>query len=201
MANSDIQALEQQIFALNQQLITLRQQHSGDDDIPNYRFKTLDGETSLLELFGHNNKLLVIHNMGQACRYCTLWGDGFNGLLPHLESAMSVVMLSKDDPQTQRRFANNRGWRFMLASHGGGDYIQQQSVQPGQENMPGTVVYQRDGDKIMRKNACMFGPGDQYCSMWCLLGLAGIANNEWTPQFSYWKRPANLDDGGDNLID
>lgn len=70
----------------------------------------------------------------------------------------------------------------------------------GMENMPGAVVYEKKGDKIIRKNACVFGPGDQYCSMWSLLGLAGLGEGTWTPQFNYWQRPEVLDDGGENLI-
>ena len=85
-------------------------------------FDTLDGRTSMRALFGDKDRLLLIHNMGQGCRYCTLWADGFNGFLPHLESVMSVVLVSKDPPDVQRAFANSRGWRFRLASHGGGDY-------------------------------------------------------------------------------
>ena len=54
---------------------------------PIIRLRTLAGETTLLDLFGDRDTLLAIHNMGQGCRYCTLWADGFNGLLPHLESA------------------------------------------------------------------------------------------------------------------
>tara|TARA_B100001123_G_C14814729_1_gene829773 strand:+ start:144 stop:287 length:144 start_codon:yes stop_codon:yes gene_type:complete len=46
--------------------------------------------------------------MGQGYRYCTLWADGFNGFLSHLEDAMSVVLISKDDPKKQRKFANER---------------------------------------------------------------------------------------------
>ena len=139
--------------------------------------------------------------MGQGCRYCTLWADGFNGFLPHLESTISVVLVSKDAPQLQRKFANSRGWRFRLASHGGGEYIQEQSVMKDSNNMPGAVVYERDGDKIYRKNDCVFGPGDIYCSMWSLLGLAGLNETSWTPQFSYWQRPNTLDDGGKNIIE
>jgi predicted dithiol-disulfide oxidoreductase (DUF899 family) len=201
MADSEIQALEQQIFELNMKLVELRKGSSSDEEVPNYTFQTQSGDTTLLELFGDNDKLLVIHNMGQGCRYCTLWADGFNGFLPHLESAMSVVLVSKDAPDLQRRFANSRGWRFRLASHSGGDYIREQSVKEEQDNMPGAVVYERNGDKISRKNACIFGPGDLYCSMWSLLGLAGLSESEWTPQYSYWKRPQTLDDGGENIRD
>ena len=46
---------------------------------------------------------------------------------------MSVVLLSKESPEVQRRFANSRGWRFRLASHSGGDYIREQTVVAGQD--------------------------------------------------------------------
>ena len=87
----------------------------------NYLFDTLNGQTTLLELFADQDRLLVIHNMGQGCRYCTLWADGLNGFVPHIESGMALVLVSKDAPELQRRFANSRAWRFQLASHGGGD--------------------------------------------------------------------------------
>jgi predicted dithiol-disulfide oxidoreductase (DUF899 family) len=200
MAGSEIADLERQIFDLTAQLNELRKARTGEE-VPNYTFATLAGETSLLDLFGDNDTLLAIHNMGQGCRYCTLWGDGFNGFLPHLESAMAVVLVSKDPPNVQRRFANARSWRFALASHGGGDYIREQTVMADTDNMPGAVVYQRDGETIYRKNACVFGPGDMYCSIWSLLGLAGLGAGDWTPQFTYWRRPDTLDDGGENLLE
>ena len=198
--NSEIQALEAEIYELTLKLNTMRKSQTGHA-IDNYNFQTQHGETTLLDLFADKDKLLMIHNMGQGCRYCTLWADGFNGFLPHLESVMSVVLTSKDDPDTQRRMANNRGWRFRLASHGGGAYIQEQSAQAGANNMPGAVVYERHGKVITRRAASVFGPGDLYCSAWNLLGLAGIDEEEWHPQFNYWRRPENLDDGGDRIID
>ena len=199
MASNELFDLEQQIAKLIQKLNVLRKS-STPEEIPNYTFSTLNGKTTLLDLFGDKGKLLIIHNMGQGCRYCTLWADGFNGLLTHLESVMSVVLVSKDSPETQRRFANSRGWRFHLASHGGGDYIREQSVIDGSVNEPGAVVYKQDGNKVYRTNNCTFGPGDIYCSMWSLLGLAGLGEEDWTPQYTYWRRPEKLDDGGANLL-
>jgi predicted dithiol-disulfide oxidoreductase (DUF899 family) len=200
MSSERIIELERNIGELMAELNALRKSSPGTP-VPNYTFATLTGQVSLLELFGGKDKLLAIHNMGQGCRYCTLWADGFNGLLAHLESALCVVLLSKDLPEVQRRFANARGWRFRLASHGGGAYIREQSVFNGDDNFPGAVVYERDGDAILRKNSCVFGPGDLYCSMWSLLGLAGLGEEEWTPQYTYWQRPAELDDGGANVLD
>ncbi|MCY4656909.1 MAG: DUF899 family protein [Gammaproteobacteria bacterium] len=200
MELTEIQKLEQEIFQLTVELNELRK-NSSTVEVVNYEFQTEFGSTTLLDLFGEHDKLLAIHNMGQACRYCTLWADGFNGFVPHLESAMSLVLLSKDPPELQRTFANSRSWRFKLASHGGGPYMTEQSVMPEHGNMPGAVVYERVGEKILRKNTCIFGEGDIYCSMWNLLGLAGIAATEWTPQYRYWQRPAEMEDGGENLLD
>ena len=198
--DTDIAALEMQIYEMTMRLNELRRAATGHE-IRNDKFATQAGETSLLELFGDRDTLLLIHNMGQGCRYCTLWADGFNGFLPHLESAMSVVLVSRDPPELQRQFANSRGWRFRLASHGGGDYMTEQSVQEGAGNAPGAVVYTRQGDIIRRKNAAIFGPGDSFCSAWNLLAMAGVGEDTWTPQFAYWRRPAQMDDGGENLPD
>ena len=193
-----IEAIERQIGELTSELAALRKANEAEA-IRNYEFETGAGKTTLLDLFADKDRLLVIHNMGQGCRYCTLWADGFNGLLPHLESALSVVLVSKDAPEVQRTFANSRGWRFRLASHGGGDYIREQGVYGEAENYPGAVVYECKNGDILRKNACSFGPGDLYCALWPLLALAGL--EEFTPQFNYWKRPERLEDGGENILD
>ncbi len=195
-----ISDLERQILELTEQLNAMRRAAAGAP-IPDYPFQTLEGERRLSELFGGRDKLLAIHNMGQGCRYCTLWADGINGFLPHLESALGVVLLSKDPPATQRRFANSRGWRFRLASHGGGDYIREQSAAPGVDNGPGAVLYELDNGTVLRKNAVAFGPGDMFCSAWNLLALAGFGTDNWTPRFGYWQRPAALDDGGLNVLE
>ncbi len=200
MTDKDITDLEKQIAELTTTLNEARSKLT-PVPVPDYSFQTLEGEVSLLDLFGGRDVLLAIHNMGQGCRYCTLWADGFNGLLPHLESAMAVVLLSRDPPALQRDFAGSRNWRFRLASHGGGDYISEQTVMSGVDNMPGAVVYKRSDDRVFRWSSAVFGPGDLYCSMWNLLGLAGLGGNAWTPQFRYWTRPEQLDDGGENVID
>ena len=198
--DSDIADLEAQIAGLTARLNELRSAAAGHQ-VPDYTLRTLDGEVRLSELFAGHSKLLAIHNMGQGCRYCTLWADGINGILHHLESAMAVVLLSKDTPETQRRFANSRGWRFRIASHLGGKYLREQTTNPGHDNMPGAVLYEQKDGAILRKNSVVFGPGDIFCTAWNLLALAGLSEATWTPQFTYWKRPATLDDGGANLLE
>lgn len=196
---TELQKAEKDLYELTAKVAKLRRD-SKPIPVKNYSFKTAEGEVSLLSLFGAHDTLFLIHNMGQGCRYCTLWADGLNGFVTHLESQFAFALVSKDSPETQRALANARHWRFKMASHGGGNYIQEQSVQAGENNSPGMVCYVRKGNEIFKKNSVAFGPGDEFCSQWNILSLAGISNEEWTPQFSYWKRPEKMDDGGQNLI-
>ena len=193
MSEQEIAELEREIFDLTAKLNSLRKT-AEPKPVPDYRFATLSGDVTLLELFADRQHLLAIHNMGQGCRFCTLWADGFNGVLAHLESVMSVVLLSRDPPSLQRDFANSRNWRFRLASHGGGSYIREQTVLEGGNNMPGAVLYERSGDRVLRRNSVVFGPGDLCCPLWNLLALAGMDEDDWRPQFCYWTPPAKLDD-------
>jgi predicted dithiol-disulfide oxidoreductase (DUF899 family) len=196
---NEIQKLEAEMMKMGEKLAELRKE-SKPTPVKNYTFDTENGKTTLLELFGDKEVLFAIHNMGQGCRYCTTWADGFNGFVSHLEDKFSLVLLSKDAPELQRRFANSRGWRFRTASHGGQEYMKEQSVQPDGSNAPGIVVYTRKGKEIFRKNASPFGPGDEFCSIWPLLSLAGFNGESWTPQYNYWQKPQKMDDGGNNVL-
>lgn len=197
---TEAQKLEFEIMQKSQQLAELRQKEEAVA-VTDYRFATLDGDVGLSDLFAGRDRLLMIHNMGQGCRYCTLWADGINGVLPHLEDAMAVALVSKDPPDVQRRMALDRGWNFRLASHGGGSYMAEQCAMGEHPNLPGATVYERSDAKIMRRGQTAFGPGDLYSPLWHFLSLAGIGANDWTAQFHYWSRPQKLDDGGENVRD
>lgn len=197
---TEAEKLELEIMEKSQTLAALRQAEEGTE-VPNYTFKTLDGEIALADLFRGREQLLMIHNMGQACRYCTLWADGINGVLDHLEDTMAVTFVSKDPPAIQRRMALDRGWKFTMASHGGGAYMTERCTMAGYDNCPGAAVYERTDGKIVARGRTAFGPGDLYSPVWHFLSLAGIGTSEWTPQFHYWSRPSQLEDGGENVRD
>jgi len=197
---TEAQKLEMEIMEKSQQLAALRQAEVAVE-VEDYTFSTSSGDVQLSDLFAGRDRLLMIHNMGQGCRYCTLWADGINGVLPHLEDAMAVALVSKDPPDLQRRMAMDRGWKFTTASHGGGKYMAEQCSMGEHINYPGANVYQRMDGKITRHGQTMFGPGDLYSPLWHFLSLAGIGMSDWTPQFHYWSRPQKMDDGGENIRD
>ena len=195
---SQAKKLEFEIMEKAQKLAELRRAEE-DIEVKDYEFKTVAGQIKLSDLFAGRERLLTIHNMGQGCRYCTLWADGINGILPHLEDAMAVALVSKDPPETQRLMALDRGWRFTMASHGGGAYMDEQCTMGEHANYPGAAVYERKDGRIVRRGLTSFGPGDLYSPLWHFLSLAGIGSSDWTPQFTYWCRPEKMDDGGENL--
>ncbi len=197
---SEADRLEQEIMEKALTLAALRKAET-PTEVGDYVFQTLGGDTTLSALFAGRDRLLVIHNMGQGCRYCTLWADGLNGVVLHLEDAMAVALVSKDPPETQRRLAQDRGWRFRMASHGGGAYMVEQCKMAGYDNCPGAAVYERRDGKIHRRGRAAFGPGDLYSPIWHLLALGGLGEADWTPQFHYWRRPQKMEDGGANLND
>ncbi|MEM0988484.1 MAG: DUF899 family protein [Pseudomonadota bacterium] len=197
---TEIDALERELLEKSQRLAELRS-NAPPQPVSDYSFQTLEGTTTLSALFAGRDRLLMIHNMGRACRYCTLWADGLNGVIDHLEDIMAVALVSKDPPAAQRRMALDRGWRFRMVSHSGGPYMDDQCSAGQYVDLPGAAVYQRDGEKILRRGRTQFGPGDLYSPVFHLLGLAGLGHDGWTPQFHYWQSPDALEDGGANRND
>ena len=61
--DADIAALEAEIAELTAKLNAARRAASGPE-VPDYAFRTLDGEVRLRELFAGHDRLLAIHNMG-----------------------------------------------------------------------------------------------------------------------------------------
>ena len=188
------QRIEERIMELSGQLAALRNAETGSE-VPDYELQTTEGDVQLSQFFAGQERMLVIHNMGDACRFCTLWADGINGIL-HLEDAMAVLVVSKDPPDKQRAMAMDRGWTFRMASHGGGAYMHEQCGAKKHANQPGAAVYERVGGALIRKAFTEFGPGDLYSPMWHFLSLAGVAASDWTPQFHYWEHPEHLDEDG-----
>src|SRR2546421_75141 len=107
-----------QISELRRQMRSV-QATAEPEEVRDYEFGTTSGTLRLSELLGAKRDLIVIHNMGASCAYCTLWADGYNGIYDHLAARAAFVVSSPDPPDVQHRFAQGRGWRFRMVSHAG----------------------------------------------------------------------------------
>jgi predicted dithiol-disulfide oxidoreductase (DUF899 family) len=120
------------------------------------------------EMFGDKSDLIVIHNMGKSCSYCTMWADGFNGVFQHIEKRASFVVVSPNEPEVQKQFALSRGWRFKMYSGAQSSFIKDMGFQTDKgDYWPGFSLFKKNPDgTIIRIAKDFFGPGDFYCSVW-----------------------------------
>src|SRR5258708_21133149 len=75
-------------------------------EVKDYLLAGPDGRVHLSELFRGKKDLVVVHNMGRSCRYCTMCADGFNGLRHHLADPAGFAVVLPDSVGPQHKFAN-----------------------------------------------------------------------------------------------
>ena len=185
----ELAALEEQIFELKRRRIELRKKAHGEQ-VENYQLTDHNNQSvSLADLFGDQKDLLVIHNMGTSCPYCTLWADGFNGVWQYLTDRSAAVVVSGDPVSTQKDFKEKRGWTFPMYSGEGSDFIHAMGFEgePHPEYgkfRPGASAFRKQDDgTIIRTAKTWFGPGDDYCAVWHLLDLFEDGPAGWEPNF------------------
>ena len=156
------------------------------EEVADYTFAGPDGPVRLSQLFGDKDTLFVIHNMGRSCPNCTMWADGFNGVLAHLENRAAFVVTTPDDPATQAEFAGSRGWRFRMVSHRGTDFAADMGYRgDGGGWLPGVSVFKKAGDRVLRVSDQRLGPGDDLCSVWHFFDMIPEGPAGWRAKFSY----------------
>lgn len=186
----EVERLEKEVMEKSQQLADLKKQ------LPRERVEdyTLLGEgdikTSLSELFGDKDDLVVIHNMGKRCVYCTLWADGLNGMVPHFEDRAGLALVSPDAPEVQSDFARSRGWQFAMYSAKDSPFIKDMGFEAEDNGssyvLPGFSTFHKNEDgSIERVAKGYFGPGDNYCGIWHIFNHLAEGVNGWQPSYSY----------------
>ncbi len=185
--SEQILKVEEELVEKKKELVELRRR-APKREIHDYTFKRHDGsEVMLSSLFGEKQELIVVHNMGKGCRYCTLWADGFNGVYHHMENRVPFVVVSPDEYTVQAQFASGRGWKFrMFSSHATTFFKDMGFESEKQSPWPGVSAFTRDGaGKIYQAASTYFGPGDDFCAVWSFLDLLPDGPNGWEPQYKY----------------
>jgi len=148
--------------------------------IRDYELASIDGPVRVSELFGDRQDLIVIHNMGVSCAYCTLWADGYNGIHRHVVTRAAFVVASPDRPAVQQKFAESRGWKFPMVSHAGSTFAADMGyVSANGGWTPGVSVFRREHDVIMRVSDTAFSPGDDFCALWHFFDMLPGGVGEW----------------------
>lgn len=182
-ALADLEKAKQRVAELRRQLPA--------EPVADYELTGPDGNEMLSAMFGDKSDLIVVHNMGAGCPYCTMWADGFNGVLHHLENRAAFVVVSPDSSEVQQRMAAKRGWRFRMYSAQGTTFIEDLGFGSEEEHydshaMPGVSALHKHLDgSIVRVARDFFGPGDLYCGVWHLFDLLQDGPDDWEPKFHY----------------
>lgn len=182
-----VQEMEAELRAAKQRLMAMRKQLKHVTS-PDYTFRDqANREVRFSELFGGKEELIVVHNMGRACPYCTLWADGFNGVHQHLSSRAAFLVVSPDEPGVQREFARSRSWTFPMVSAYGTTFSRDMGFEPEPgRHWPGASTFKRNADKTIRRVAyTSFGPWDEFCSVFPMFEMLEKGQNNWTPKYVY----------------
>jgi len=183
----EIVAIQKKITELKEELSRLRRLRE-PEAVRDYELTTAQGErATLTTLFDGHRDMLVIHNMGKRCPYCTLWADGLNGLTDHLSDRAAFILTTPDEPRAALEFAQSRGWRFPVVSHARTSFAKDLGFEPRPgAYMPGVSALRlKENGAIERSGSDFFGPGDDYCALWRLFDLLAEGANEWSPKYGY----------------
>ncbi|MBK6759402.1 MAG: DUF899 family protein [Ignavibacteria bacterium] len=190
MTSNQLTPLIENFFEARKQLVAALRSTPTTVEPSDYQLSEGGSATSITDLFDGRNDLIVIHNMGKSCVYCTLWADGLNGMLPHLQSGSAIVLMNRDLPEIQREFAESRGWKFRMIRDDDGHFTKTMGfaseTDKGLSLMPGFSTFHRNDDgSITRVAYDFFGPGDTYMPIFPMFELLHDGGSNWAPQYSY----------------
>jgi len=154
--------------------------------VDDHVFETLSGSTTLSALFDGRDDLIIIHNMGSTCAYCTMWADGYSGLYPHLRQRAAFVVASPDTPRTQAKFAASRGWRFPMVSDKAAAFAARMGYATEEGRcLPGISIFRQRGEQIVRVNDAASRPHDDFCAVWHLFDLLPTGTERFASSLSH----------------
>lgn len=187
--NSEIERLERELESAKERLLAARRA-AAPGTLADYtlRWAGSGAPVRLSDLFGGKADMLVIHNMGHTCSYCTLWADGFAGAYKHFADRCAFVLTTPDEPAIAGAFAAERGWPFPVVSIAGTTFAKDTGfAKPDGGVMPGVspLHKQPDGTIIRPALGANFGPGDDFCALWPMLDLLKDGAKDWSPKFHY----------------
>ena len=180
-ATSEIETLFKEIAEKKKQLAELRRQNR--ELVKDYVLDTVDGPKPLSSFFGDKDELVVIHNMGRGCNYCSLWADGLTGFTKHILTRAGFVLVSADSAERVAETAQRRGWNFTVASNGDSAFAKDMGFTSEDGSpWPGISAFTKEDGQIYRRGYSELGPGDEYCAIWGIWDLFPTGEGDWEPK-------------------
>ena len=155
----------------------------------------------LRELFDRPDQTLVLMQFmfggkqTQFCPMCTMWADGYDGVVPHLQRRISFAIVVAGEVAAIRGWARERGWRHVrLLSSGGTTFKRDFGMEDADGGqLPGVSVFRLGPDGRPRHSytqCAMMAEGhwrgmDLLSPVWNFLDLTPEGRGDWMPKRSY----------------
>ncbi|MGI9591335.1 MAG: DUF899 family protein [Myxococcota bacterium] len=154
----------------------------------------------LSELFGDHDVLILMHFMfgrkqENPCPMCTMWADGYDGVVPHIRQHAAFGVVVQGDPERFREHARSRGWRNLrLLSSSGTSFKDDLKMQsPEGHQAPGVSVFTKDASGAIAHTYTggaelkegQFRGMDLLSPVWHFLDLIPPGRGNWMPRLSY----------------
>lgn len=161
-----------------------------------------DRLVQLVEVFDGRDTLVVYHLMfasdaDEGCAMCSMWVDGFHGVLPHLLRHSAFAVVGKGRPQALRDWAARRGWTGLrlLSSHGTDFNRDLNAELDTGAQRPMISVLSRHDDRVRHVYSLpanhLDGSErgiDLLSPVWNVLDLLPTGRGDWYPDNSYVDR-------------
>jgi predicted dithiol-disulfide oxidoreductase (DUF899 family) len=154
----------------------------------------------LSELFRDASKpLVLVHFMfgkaqAEPCPLCTMWCDGYAGIVEHLEQRLNFAVLVAGDLERFDAYARERGWDGLRLVSAADSPLKRElgfEDEAGAQK-PGLSVFERHADGRLTHfySLCAYGPDgnrmmDLHSPVWHFHDLTPEGRGDWNPSRSY----------------
>ena len=161
--------------------------------VPDYAFVENGNRVRLSQLFGEDKAYLILYHLmywakdDDFCPMCSLWIDGFNGIVPHVTQRANLVVASRAPFERLAAWGARREWnRLRLLSDDGPAFARDIDAEDADGNPDSTiVVFAKDGDEV--RHVYTAHPLledrergiDQLCAVWHLFDLTPSGRGDW----------------------
>ncbi len=200
--------LRQQEIELKEQrerVAELRRRLPLDTVVEDHVFtEAVDGSIRDVRLSGlftqRDRPLVLMHFMfgkkqTEPCPMCTLWADGYDGIVEHLSQRVDFAVLVAGDAAEFERYARGRGWdRLRVVSSGDTPFKRDVGMEDAEgAQQPGVSVLELADDGTIRHfytGGAWMGDGhfrgmDLLSPLWSFLDVTRQGRGDFMPRTSY----------------
>lgn len=188
-----------------ERVAALRRTLPGDTTLEDQAFEEIqDGvrrPVQLSELLARpGDTLVLLHFMygkkqQSPCPMCTLWADGYDGIVPHLRQRLSFAVLVAGDAGDFSAYARSRGWRHLRVVSAAGSDLKRQLGFEDEDGAqwPGASVFRRRDDGTLvhtysvsaSPKAGLYRGMDLLSPFWNFLDLTPEGRGDFMPKRQY----------------